>query len=390
MWLVTLAIWAQNPYAAALLVPALHLWLWAVDPDLRLVLPARLAMIALGAGAGRAGGRLLRRQPRLRPRRSWPGRRRCSSPATRSAWSRCWNGRIVLGCLVSAATLVLQAARRPSASRHRSRSAGRSPTPARARSAAPSRRSAGRRCTGDWPAAWHHGAMRRLIRDVSSVLILSGLLLVLDAGVTLVWQEPVTAAIGMVLRTAGQQELPQLPHGAAVAHGHRTRWRGSCRCRRGSRYLARRERDQVKTGDAIGQIDIPRIGHTYNIIEGTGTQSPGGGAGPLSLDGVPRDGPDGRGRRPPHDVSGAVSLHQRAAFRRPDRASRCPTAGSPMSCSTSGSSQPTEVSVVDNVGYDRLVHVGLQSAVQRGAADHRVRPAALGATARARRDRPTG
>ena len=35
--------------------------------------------------------------------------------------------------------------------------------------------------------------MRRLIRDVSSVLIISGLLLVVDAGVTLLWQEPVTA-----------------------------------------------------------------------------------------------------------------------------------------------------------------------------------------------------
>ena len=44
------------------------------------------------------------------------------------------------------------------------------------------------------------GSMRRLIRDISSVLILAGLLLVLDAGVTLVWQEPVTAAIGLVLR----------------------------------------------------------------------------------------------------------------------------------------------------------------------------------------------
>jgi len=40
--------------------------------------------------------------------------------------------------------------------------------------------------------------MRRLIRDISSVLIISGLLLVIDAGVTLLWQEPVTALIGKV------------------------------------------------------------------------------------------------------------------------------------------------------------------------------------------------
>ena len=43
--------------------------------------------------------------------------------------------------------------------------------------------------------------MRRLIRDISSVLIIAGVLLVLDAGVTLVWQEPVTAAIGLIQRS---------------------------------------------------------------------------------------------------------------------------------------------------------------------------------------------
>jgi hypothetical protein len=46
---VTLVIWLQNPFAAALLVPALHLWLWAIDSDLRLRLPARLLMVAAGA-----------------------------------------------------------------------------------------------------------------------------------------------------------------------------------------------------------------------------------------------------------------------------------------------------------------------------------------------------
>ena len=45
--------------------------------------------------------------------------------------------------------------------------------------------------------------MRRLIRDISSVLIISGVLLVLDAGATLIWQEPVTAVIAMI--NAGNQ-----------------------------------------------------------------------------------------------------------------------------------------------------------------------------------------
>ena len=48
MCAVTFAIWLTNPFAAFLLVPALHLWLWAISPDLRVPLPARLALIAVG------------------------------------------------------------------------------------------------------------------------------------------------------------------------------------------------------------------------------------------------------------------------------------------------------------------------------------------------------
>jgi hypothetical protein len=114
MWLVTLAIWAQNPYAAALLIPALHLWLWAVDPDLRLVLPVRLAMIALGMVpvalvvvyySGSLGFSL--------PQLAWAAALLVAGHAVSLVALLEWS--IVLGCLVSAATLVLQAARRPSA-----------------------------------------------------------------------------------------------------------------------------------------------------------------------------------------------------------------------------------------------------------------------------------
>ena len=48
MCVVTFAIWLANPYAALLLVPALHLWLWAVSPDLRVPVPARIALILVG------------------------------------------------------------------------------------------------------------------------------------------------------------------------------------------------------------------------------------------------------------------------------------------------------------------------------------------------------
>jgi hypothetical protein len=45
---VSLLIWWANPYAAALLVPALHLWLWVLDPDLRLRRSLAVLMLIVG------------------------------------------------------------------------------------------------------------------------------------------------------------------------------------------------------------------------------------------------------------------------------------------------------------------------------------------------------
>jgi hypothetical protein len=45
---VTLAIWLTNPFAAALLVPALHFWLWVVAPDLRFRRVVAFALIVGG------------------------------------------------------------------------------------------------------------------------------------------------------------------------------------------------------------------------------------------------------------------------------------------------------------------------------------------------------
>jgi hypothetical protein len=113
-WLVTLAIWAQNPFAAALLIPALHLWLWAIDPDLRLVLPVRLAMLALGLAPvalvviyyARSLGFGL-------DDLMWTAALLVAGHAVSLVAAFEWC--LVLGCLVSAASLVLAAARRPTA-----------------------------------------------------------------------------------------------------------------------------------------------------------------------------------------------------------------------------------------------------------------------------------
>jgi hypothetical protein len=48
MCAATIAVWVKNPFAAALLVPALHAWMWAIAPDVRMHPSARLGLLLLG------------------------------------------------------------------------------------------------------------------------------------------------------------------------------------------------------------------------------------------------------------------------------------------------------------------------------------------------------
>ena len=113
---------------------------------------------------------------------------------------------------------------------------------------------------------------RRLIRDFAWVLILSGVLLVADAGVTLIWQEPVTAVVALIkrseinrrylsFRTAPLSQADQRALQNVKSMEHRIN------------YLARREERQVGTGDAIGRIQISKIGASFDVVQGTDTSS---------------------------------------------------------------------------------------------------------------------
>lgn len=48
MCVVTLVVWLGNPFAAILLVPALHLWMWIVVPDFRLPGPVTVLLLVAG------------------------------------------------------------------------------------------------------------------------------------------------------------------------------------------------------------------------------------------------------------------------------------------------------------------------------------------------------
>jgi sortase A len=113
--------------------------------------------------------------------------------------------------------------------------------------------------------------MRRLLRDISSVLIISGVLLLIDAGVTLLWQEPVTAVIGAIERGGINKQF--LSYRTAPLTRQDVSALGSLSAQKKISYLARREQRQVVNGDAVGQISISRIGASYDVVQGTDTSS---------------------------------------------------------------------------------------------------------------------
>jgi sortase A len=112
----------------------------------------------------------------------------------------------------------------------------------------------------------------RLVRDISWVLIISGLLLVIDAGVTLVWQEPVTAVIALIKRSEiDKQYLSYRTAPLAPTESHALG--GLPNAQQRISFLARSEERQVGTGDAIGRITIPTLHVDFVVVQGTDTPS---------------------------------------------------------------------------------------------------------------------
>lgn len=107
----------------------------------------------------------------------------------------------------------------------------------------------------------------RLLRDLSSVLIIAGLLLLADAAVTLAWQEPLTALVASLEQGQIDQRLLRAPPPLSDLDQRALAALGSAQQR--VAFLARREQHELVTGEAVGRISIPRIGANYIVVQGT-------------------------------------------------------------------------------------------------------------------------
>jgi sortase A len=112
--------------------------------------------------------------------------------------------------------------------------------------------------------------VRQVLRVVSTVLIVAGSLLIIDAGVTLAWQEPITAIYADIQQSRLGGDLHKLERAPPPAPVQRALKRLPSANKRIA-LLARTERRTVKHGHALGRIKIPRIGASFVVVQGTGT-----------------------------------------------------------------------------------------------------------------------
>ncbi|HEX6714859.1 MAG TPA: class E sortase [Thermoleophilaceae bacterium] len=110
--------------------------------------------------------------------------------------------------------------------------------------------------------------MRRALRGLSSVLIATGVLLVLDAVLTVVWQEPVTAIYGKVRQNELGGDLDKL-NKAALSPSERSALKALQTNDERVAFLARSMRRDAGDGQAIGRLRIPHIHANYVMVEGT-------------------------------------------------------------------------------------------------------------------------
>ncbi len=110
--------------------------------------------------------------------------------------------------------------------------------------------------------------MRSTLRALSTVLIAAGVLLLVDAGLTLAWQEPVSALYARITQDALGGDLEKLEEAGPTALEERT-LRSLPDQRRRMAFLARSLKQRLDGGEAAGRLRIPEIGVDQVVLDGT-------------------------------------------------------------------------------------------------------------------------
>jgi sortase A len=194
--------------------------------------------------------------------------------------------------------------------------------------------------------------LRRLLAPLSAVLIAAGVLLVADAILTVVWQEPVSAVIASRNQHRLDGELKQL--GALPSPAQLEVLKDLPTTQERVAYAARKLREASQPGDALGKIVMPSLDKDYVMVSGDDPADLRKGPGVYPDKSLP-----GEGR------TTAVAGHRTtylAPFRDIDDLDpgdrvelHMPYATFTYVIQGTKIVKPTDVAVIDDVGYDRLV-----------------------------------
>ncbi len=191
---------------------------------------------------------------------------------------------------------------------------------------------------------------RRALRSLSVVLIAAGSLLLVEAGLTVFWQEPITAYFANRTQNRLAKDLDRLRPASRAEIATVTALPRENRLP----FLARSLRRRIDDGTAVGRITIPKIDASFVVVKGTS------GAplrkGPGFYDGLPFPGSGRTSAIAGHRTTYLAPFRNIDDVKRGDRITvTMPYATFSYAVEGTKIVKPSDVSVVKDVGYERLV-----------------------------------
>jgi sortase A len=195
--------------------------------------------------------------------------------------------------------------------------------------------------------------IRRALRALSSVMIVVGVILLLDAAATLLWQEPVSAVYAHVQQNALEDDLSELEQ-APLAPAEQRALERIPDPERKLTFRARALQRRLDDGDATGRILMPSIGVSEVFVEGTGAGDLR--KGPGHYPDTPLPGEHGTVAIAGHRTTYGAPFRNVDELERNDRIElRMPYGRFTYRVERTRIVPPTETSVIDRVDHDRLV-----------------------------------
>jgi sortase A len=211
-------------------------------------------------------------------------------------------------------------------------------------------------------------SVRRALRILAVALITAGIVIGVDVGMTLAWKEPVSTIYGTIQQGKAEDSLnevtrtfDELPEVRAAEEERDPQVRVA--------KLARAFADTVETGQGIGRIEIPSIGLDTVFVQGTDTSTLQKGPGHYPETAFP-------GQDRTIGIAGHRTTYL-APFREINEVAdgdevilEMPYGTFTYTVQKHEIVDPSQVEIVDDVGYERLVLTAchpLYSAAQRWA-----------------------